>query len=493
MAHRHRPLVLGTLIISMFMGSIEGTIIATAMPDIVANLGGFSLYSWVFSSYLLMQAVSIPIFGKLADLFGRKPVFIAGTVIFLVGSILCGLAPSMTWLIVFRFVQGLGAGAIQPISLTIVGDIYTIEERARIQGWLASVWGVSSVLGPLAGGLIVEYWHWSWVFWINVPFGILAIIGLAVFLREDFERKRHKVDYLGAALFFVSIGSLMMVLIQGGVEWDWNSPVILGLSALAVGAFIAFLMVEARASEPIMPLDLWRKRLIATANIMTLAAGMVMIGLTTFLPTYVQGVMGESAIRAGFALTAMSVGWPIAATITGRLLTRLGNRRPTLVGGCFLTLGGGTFLLMTGSSGPLYAAFGSFLVGCGLGMLNTSTVVSIQSSVEWARRGVATASNMFMRILGNALGAAVFGSVLNSMILSHLAAAGSGLGLEEFRLLLDSGVASVRATPELLAALTAGLDAVYTGVFAASVLTLLLALLMPEVIRRSRQGKVERT
>jgi EmrB/QacA subfamily drug resistance transporter len=481
-----RPWVLATLIVAMFMSSIEGTIIATAMPDIVASLGGFAVYSWVFSSYLLMQAVMVPIFGKLADLFGRKPVFIVGVVIFLIGSILCGLAPTMGWLIAFRFIQGIGAGAVQPISMTLIGDLYTMEERARIQGYLASVWGVSSIAGPLVGGLIVQYSHWAWIFWMNVPFGILALIGIHLFLKEDFERKKRSVDYAGASLFFLGVSSLMIILVQGGTAWAWNSLPLLGLAGFSLLMFGLFLRQETRAAEPIMPLELWRERLIAVANTATLTAGMVMIGLTTFLPTFVQGVMGRNAVVAGFTLTAMSLGWPLASTIAGRMLIRRGSVALSRFGGIMIFLGGLMFVLMRGSSGPWYAGAASFLVGVGMGFLNTTFIVSIQSSVGWEQRGVATASNMFTRIMGNALGAAVFGGVLNQVIVSYLRARDSSVSLDDLRLLLDSGAGSLGgAGNELLqAALASGLNAVYWGVFIAGTVTLGLVLLMPEVTQR---------
>lgn len=478
-----RPLVLATLMLSMFMGSIEGTIVATAMPDIVGSLGGFSHYSWVFSAYLLMQAVSTPIFGRLSDLFGRKPVFYTGVAIFLTGSILCGLAPDMTWLIIFRFIQGLGAGGIMPVTMTIIGDIYDVEGRAKIQGWLASVWGVSSILGPLAGAVIVANWHWAWIFWLNIPFGLLAITGLALFLHEDVEKRRRSIDWAGAVLFFIAVSSLLMVLIQGGVVWPWGSLQVVGLAAVSLVCLLLFLLQESRAPEPIMPLELWRKRLIATANVTTLIAGMVMIGLTTFLPTFVQGVMGRTAVVAGFALTAMSVGWPIASTLAGRLLVRFGNRPLTITGSLLLAAGGFVLLFLNAGSSPVHAGIGSFLVGSGMGVINTSCVVAIQGSVTWEQRGVATSSNLFTRILGNALGAAVFGSLLNTVLLRRLTGGGLEMSASDIQQLLDGGVARISGDPLLQDALAHGMTAVYTGVFVAALLTMAVVLLMPEVIR----------
>ncbi|MBO7743096.1 MFS transporter [Paenibacillus sp. MWE-103] len=326
-----RPLVLGALVLAMFMSAIEMTIISTAMPSIVGELGGFSLYSWVFSGFSLMQAVTTPIYGKLSDLFGRKPVFIVGVVIFLVGSVLCGLATSMLMLVIFRVIQGFGAGAVQPVAMTIIGDMYSVEERAKIQGYFSSVFGISSVIGPLFGGMIVQYSHWSWIFWMNVPLGILAVAGVLFYLHEGVEKQKRSIDYAGSGLFFITITSLMVVLIQGGVAWSWTSPQILALLlAVAVGTGM-FLRQESRASEPMMPLPLWKNRFIAIGNMATLTSGAIVIGLTSFLPAYIQGVMGGTAFVAGFALTVMTIGWPIAAWLAGYSILKMGTR-PTMEG-----------------------------------------------------------------------------------------------------------------------------------------------------------------
>ncbi|HVG45878.1 MAG TPA: MFS transporter, partial [Longimicrobium sp.] len=222
----HRPLVLVAMVLGAFMGAIEATIVATALPSIAAEIGGFSLYSWVFSSFLLMQAVSIPIFGKVSDLLGRKPAFITGVVIFLLGSVLCGLAPSMGWLVAFRFVQGLGAGAVQPIIVTLAGDLYPLEERGRVQGYLSGVWGFSSIAGPLAGGVIVHQFGWPWIFWMNVPFGVIAVVLIALYLHEDVGAEERSIDYPGAVFLLAALGPLMLALTQGS---SWGLPAAAGL------------------------------------------------------------------------------------------------------------------------------------------------------------------------------------------------------------------------------------------------------------------------
>lgn len=473
--------VLAALVLAMFMAAIEGTIVATAMPDIAASLGGFALYSWVFSSYLLMQAVTTPLFGKLADLHGRKPVFVAGVTVFLIGSLACGFAPSMPWLIAFRLVQGLGAGAVQPVTSTLAGDLYAFHERARVQGWLSSVWGLSAVAGPLAGGLIVRHLDWAWIFWLNVPFGLLAILGVTLFLHEEVERRRRIVDRRGVALLLVGFAAAIVLLTQAPtLTW----PLRLGLGLLTVVALTLFWCHEGRAPEPIMPPALWRDRLVATANLATLGAGTVMIAVITFLPTYAQGVMGTSALVAGFTLTTMSIGWPLASVAAGHLMVARGTRFTARAGGVALTLGASMFLALDAIRTPWYAAASSLVVGVGMGLLMTTFLVAVQTRVDWARRGAATATNMLMRILGNALGAALLGGVVNAALLAYLRRS----GLEgEVRLDDVTGVlgdATMLAGP-LAARVSEGLAGSLSLAFAVmagvAVVTLGIAFAMPDL------------
>lgn len=416
-----RPFVLAAVMLAMFMGAIEATIVSTAMPAIVADLGGFTLYSWVFSAYLLMNAITVLIYGKLSDLFGRKPILFFGIIVFLIGSILCGFATSMKTLIIYRLIQGFGAGAVMPIATTIVGDIYSTEERAKIQGYLSSVWGISAVTGPAVGGLLVQYVSWNYVFWINIPLGILSLIGLGLYLHENVEKKKHNIDYLGAVLLTVSISSLMFVLVEGGGRWAWGSWQVMSLFGLFAVTITGFVFQERRAKEPVMPFNIWKERSIFVANITSLTTGIMLIGISSFLPTFVQGVMEQSPIIAGFTLTTMSIGWPIASTLSGKMLISMGYRKTSLIGGLALILGSVVFTTMSASSGPLWAALGSFIVGIGMGLTSTAFIVSIQSTVSWQQRGIATAANMFMRNLGNTIGAALFGGILNNRLADYLA------------------------------------------------------------------------
>jgi len=470
---RHRSWVLAATILAMFMVAVEGTIVATAMPTIVAELGGFHLFSWVFAIFLLTQAVTIPVYGKLADTIGRKPVFYAGACLFLLGSALAGFSQSMHQLIAFRALQGLGGGAVQPIAITIIGDIYTPEERARIQGYLSSVWGISAVIGPALGAFFVETLHWQWVFWINLPIGAAAIALLAAFLKESVQHRQHRIDYLGSALLMAGTSALMLALIQGGTL---GGPALAALLALAAACLAGFFVQERRAEEPTMQLKLWRQRIIATGNLGALVTGALMIGVASTLPTYVQGVMGRGAAVAGFVLAAMSIGWPIGSTAGGRLMVRTSYRYTGLLGAAGLLAGSALLAALHPPLGPLWAAAGTALIGLGMGFCTTTYLVAIQTSVGWSQRGVATSSNMFMRMVGSAMGAALFGSVLNAG-LRHAAASSDAIN-RMMEPALRGGV-----PPAELAALTQSMAAALHNVYlmggALAVLTLGLNLAIP--------------
>ena len=479
-----RPLILASVMASMFMIAIEATIVSTAMPGIAGQLGDLHLYSWVFASFLLAQTATTMVFGKLADIHGRRPVMLWGIGIFLLGSVLCGFAWSIPSLIAFRLVQGIGAGAIQPVSLTVVGDLYSVEERARIQGWLASVWGISSVAGPLVGGVIIGHVSWAWIFWMNIPIGFLAAAGFFFFLREDVARQRQPVDAAGALLLTLAVAGLMVAATEPG------SP--LSIASLAGGLVCAaaFLWQESRAPDPILDIALWLRRPIATTNASVLFSGMAMIGLTTFLPMYVQAVMGRSALVAGFTLTVMVLGWPLGATIAARCFGRFGLRACLLFGAVLVPAGTLAFVTLGPTSSPWVAGAGSFVMGLGMGFLSTAAIVMVQESVGWSERGAATASNVFSRNLGSALGAAVLGGVLN-IGLARSGGAAAGIDYDAIRRLLEhgGGAGTTAMDGAVRAALDASLHLTFWAVLGMAVITLLLALLVPPVAPRARAGE----
>ena len=384
---RRRTLVLGACLMATFMAAVESTIVATAMPTIVADLGGFSLFSWVFAVYLLTQAVSIPVYGRLADIYGRKKVFYVGAGLFLVGSTLCGFAPNMVALIVFRALQGFGAGGVQPIATTILGDIYTPSERAHVQGLVSGVFGVSAVIGPTLGAFLVQKVSWELVFWVNLPIGMAAIIMVATFLHESVEHRQHRVDYLGSLLLIVAIGALMLILVQGS---SLSHIMVMIVVVIGVGALVALVAHERATPEPILPLELWRNRIIVLGSLGAAVIAAVMMGVSAFLPTYVQGAMGRSATVGGLVLGAMSVTWAIASFYGGRLMVRTTYRLTAVLGTLALMAGCGTLITLTPERGVPWATTGSLLIGIGMGLCNTTFVVSIQASVPWRQRGAAT-------------------------------------------------------------------------------------------------------
>src|SRR5215216_6080180 len=399
--------ILLSVMLSVGLVAIDSTILATAVPSIVNDLGGFAQFPWLFSIYLLAQAVSVPIFGKFSDQVGRKPVMLIGIGLFVLGSILCGIAWSMPALIAFRALQGLGAGAVMPTSMTIIGDIYSVAERARVQGYVASVWALSSVVGPTLGGLFVDFLNWRWIFFVNIPLGALAAWWLARRFHEQVVRKQHRIDVSGAALLGVGSSLIILGLLEGGILWSWASLPSITILTLGVALIIVFGFVERRAAEPILPGWVFRSRLLSSTNLAGLGVGVMLIGLTSFIPLYAQGVLHTSALVAGFAL---------AASMAGRIYLKIGFRRTALIGAVVIMIGAALLDLLSSRSSIWQVAATCFVIGLGLGLVASPTLIAAQSAVEWERRGVVTGTNVFARSMGSALGIAVFGAIANASL-----------------------------------------------------------------------------
>jgi EmrB/QacA subfamily drug resistance transporter len=481
----------------MFLAALEATVVSTAMPTVIATLGGISHYSWVFSAYIITSTVTVPVWGKLSDIYGRRLLFQIGVALFLLGSVLSGLSTSMTQLIAFRALQGLGAGALLPLGMTIIGDIYTAQERARMQAYFSGVWGVSSVIGPLVGGFITDSMSWRWVFYLNVPFGIAAALIIGTALVEPRRRDRPSIDYLGAVTLTASITLLMLALVEGGSSFASllsarNLALLGGAGLLAV----LFLRIERRAADPIVPLEIFRERVVAVAVTAGFLAGVAMFGVTTFIPLFAQGSLGASATAAGTLLTPMLLSWVVLSIIGGRLLLRVGYRPTCVVGFAVLSVG---LILLAGVGletprGWLYLYLA--LVGSGLGLTMLTLLLAVQQSVPRSRLGVATSLNQFSRSIGGAVGIALLGAVLSAGLGARLqemardghaglsAQQAAGLASDPSALLDPSARAEL--PPEALTALRGALASSIRNIFWAAAAAAILALLVVTRLPRLR-------
>jgi MFS family permease len=412
------PLLLA-MMVSTGLVAIDSTVIATAVPSIVDDLGGFSQFPWLFSIYLLASAVTVPVYAKLADTIGRKPIMLWGIGLFLLGSILAGFAWDMPSLIVFRAVQGIGGGAVLPMAITMVGDIYTLEERAKVQGYMASVWAIAAVVGPTLGGVFAQFDLWRGIFFINIPLCLLAGWMIWSRFREKVEKRAHRIDYAGAVLLTVSMTLLILGVLEGGTGWAWDSPQSLAVLGGGAVLLVAFVLVERVAAEPILPFWAVSRRLLLTTNLLGFCVGVALIGLTEYVPTFLTVTTGAPPIVAGLALGALTIGWPAAATVAGRIYLRFGFRPTTILGGVILVLAIGGLAASTFAPSVWLVAVVCFVIGAGFGFAAVTSLVAAQSSVEWNERGVVTGTQMFFRSIGQAIGAAALGAVANAVIFSR--------------------------------------------------------------------------
>lgn len=460
----------------MFLAALEATAVAAAMPTAVGDLGGVDRYSWVFSAYLLTATTTVPMYGKLADLFGRRRIYLVAVTFFLLGSALCGAAQSFEALIWFRALQGLGAGGLQPVAITVVGDIFTIEERGRMQGILAGVWAGSSLIGPLVGGLVTDVLSWRFVFYLSIPFGIASALLLWLNLEETVEGGKHKLDVAGTLLLSVAVAALLFALTEGGSSWgfvDSRTLTLLGVFALGL---VLFLFQERRAPEPMLPLDLFRHPVIAVAAFGNVLMGAMLFAVTAFLPVMAQGALGGTAKDAGLVLAPALVSWPVASTLGARWMFRIGYRK-LAVGGAVLILTAALLFARIGPGTTLgQVMVAVFFVGLGLGFVSIPYLLGVQNAVAWGRRGVATSSVQFFRSIGGAVSVAALGAILGS----HLASAGLG-GLDPNAVLQPELRETLTAEnlQALQSALLGGLQEVYQAVIWVGVASLVAALAFP--------------
>ena len=446
-----RGKVLMALMLTTGLIAIDATILATAVPSVVKELGEFDQFPWLFSVYLLAQAVSVPIYSKLADTIGRKPIILVGVGLFLLGSILAGLAWNMTSLIAFRVIQGLGAGATAPMAMTIVGDIYTVAERALVQGYIASVWAVASVVGPALGGIFSQFTSWRWIFLVNIPLCLLAGWALARFYREKVERRHHSIDYLGAGLLTIGLTAVILALLEGGNAWSWLSWQSLVSFGIGVAALVAFVPAERRAAEPVLDLAVVRRPLILTTTAISLGVGALLIGITSFVPTYLENALGVVPLVSGAAVAALTLGWPLSASMAGRLYLRHGYRTTVLVGSAIAVTGCVGLAVAGPFPNPWTVGAVSFVIGFGLGWTAAPSLIAAQASVDWSERGVVTGINVFARSAGSAIGVAVFGAIATNVI-------AAGRGEHDYATIVAAstwvfGAVAVTAVLMLLAAL----------------------------------------
>ncbi|HTP93834.1 MAG TPA: MFS transporter, partial [Xanthobacteraceae bacterium] len=404
-------MVFAAALSTIFMAAIEGTIVATAMPTIVGALGGIDLFSWIFGAYLLTQAILIPIYGRLSDLYGRKPVLLFGIGVFLAGSALCGLAWNMMSLIAFRVVQGIGAGALIPVSQTVVADIYSGEARARMQGYISSTFGSAAVIGPMIGGLIATHVNWKAIFWINIPFGVIAASLLTIALKEEVKKRRHHIDYIGAVLMAAATAIIMIALIHANT---FSIAALIGALCLSALLIAALIFYESRTSEPMIPVRLYRNRLVAGGNWVGAANGAISMAIVGFLPVYMQGLMGSSTLVSGLALGTLSVLWPFGGFVGSRLVLVMPYRLSSTIGGVILVTGSTLLVLLHPGANPLQPIVAAGVMGIGMGITNISFVVAIQANVDWSQRGAAMSSLFFSRIIGQSFGSALFGGIFNA-------------------------------------------------------------------------------
>ena len=460
--------------IATFMTAIEGTIVSTAMPTIIGSLHGVSLMNWVFSIYLLMTAVATPIYGKLSDIVGRKPVLLIGLVIFVIGSTLCAMSNSMLTLILARMVQGIGSGAIQPLTFTIIADIYPLEKRAKVLGFNGSAWGIAAIIAPLLGGFIVEKLSWHWIFLINLPVGLLTMALIWIFFKEEKrEHEKLKIDYTGTALLILVLLPLMLALQNIGT----GNPILpIGLVIVSIVSIFAFIKVEKHVSDPILPLELFKNKTFVIQNVLALLVSGFLIGFEAYIPTWMQGILGLSPSMGGFAVTPSSIVWIFGSFWAGTLIKKMAPNRVIYISLFFLAIANGLLLMANASSPFWYFCALAGVAGLGFGLTITTTTVTAQTVVEPENVGVATSFNTLLRTIGQSMMVSVYGIILNTA-LAKGAAENKHITVDMMNKLIDPQTANSlphQLLPKMRQILFSGLHNIYVATLVLLIVGLIL-------------------
>jgi EmrB/QacA subfamily drug resistance transporter len=492
LTHRQVLLAFSAMMLATLLAALDQTVVATALPQIVTDLHGFSDLSWVVSAFLVAATVTVPLYGKLSDLYGRRRMFVVAISIFLVGSALCGAAQSMGQLIAFRALQGVGAGGLLPLSQAAIADLFSPRERGRYQGYIASMWATAAVAGPLLGGTFTDAASWRWIFFVNIPLGAIALVVVQRTMRAQTNVREHRIDYAGAAVLSVAITGLLLACTWGGTTYPWDSPEVLvaGIGGLVLTA--VFIAIERRVTEPLLPLALFRDRVFSVSTGGGFVIGAIIFAVSIYVPVFSQGVQEISATSSGVVLVPFSLGWVVAATFTGQLISRTGRYRPfPIVGGAFI-LGGLSLLALIGEGTPP-AAVGGILVitGIGMGMSFQPYIIATQNAVDVSNLGIATATIQFFRSMGGSLAVAALGTLLSNRLAAelqaHLGAAAAA------RVDTDRLLGGADTPGGLSAGVQAALNDALHVVFVASVplglLALGLALALPELPLRTWPGR----
>jgi EmrB/QacA subfamily drug resistance transporter len=481
--HQRVRLIFSALMLVLLLAALDQTIVATALPTIVGELGGVEHLSWVVTAYLLASTVSGPLYGKLGDLYGRKIVLQAAIVLFLAGSVLCGIAQDMLQLILFRALQGLGGGGLMVVSIAVVGDIIPPRDRGRYQGFFGAVFGVATVIGPLLGGFFVEHLSWRWIFYVNLPIGALALAVIAVAFHAPARPVQHRIDYLGAALLAGGLTAIVLFTSLGGTSYDWTSPTILGLMTLSVLLLVGFVLAEPRAAEPILPLELFHNRVFSVAGGVGFIVGLALFGAVTYLPLYLQNVKLHGPTESGLLMTPMMAGVLVASIASGAAITRTGRyRRFPIAGTALMAIGLALLSWIQVDTSTWLVAASMLVVGLGIGLVMQVLVLAAQNAVEYRHLGVASSGSTLFRQIGGSIGVAVFGAIFANLLADNLA-----------RLLPGGQAIPGGSDPEAVArlpapvraayaeALTESLQPIFLVAAGVAVLAFLLAWWLPEL------------